>query len=478
MPRSTPNQIYKVVKTADNRLQKKDYKKSLAGYNKALTMKPNKDIESYCYRKIGISQQELENYGEALNCFDKSLSIQKSFEAFFYKGILLLHLGKYKESEDNLKQALKNNTNDGNAVITYINLGRVYLIQSKTKDAIKVLRNALDIKSNDLNALLLLAETYKQMKEVNEAKELYEKILSLKQNKDAVIGLATIYLEDNDQQKAISLLKIYLQDHQDPELFQIKGEIHFNLNDFENALANFKKARKLQDSEQLVMREARCLITLQKPEEAIEEVQKFCLHNKESMLAKIFLAELYARTKENSQASEVLNELIQTDQRVRKNPDAAQAVAHALLLNNEYEKAEELYLHANELGLHTWEITKQLTIIALDQNRFEVALERIEKLFSLAENASQIGHSYYLQAFTYFRQEMYNEAIDAIDKGLNDLKKSKNDQYYILLLLKANAKLKLNLESETEELVNSIIKENPQMKSVIESDSELSTFLK
>ena len=155
MPRFSPNQIFKVVKTADNRFEKKDYKKSLEGYKKAISMRPNKDVESHCYLKIGLSEQFLNSYPEAVAAFDKSISIQKSFLGFFYRGILLMSLQKYKEAEDDLKHALKLNTKDSTALITYVNLARVYLMQNKIKDTMKALKNALDIKDNDINALLL-----------------------------------------------------------------------------------------------------------------------------------------------------------------------------------------------------------------------------------------------------------------------------------------------------------------------------------
>ena len=478
MSRYSPNQIYKVVKTADNRFDKNEYKKSLEGYKKALTMKPNKDIESHCYLKIGLSQQFLENLPDALGAFDKSISIQKSFLGYFYKGILLLSLKQYKESEDSLKQALKLNTNDKNAVITYVNLGRVYIIQNKIKESLKVLKNALDINENEINALLLMAECYKQQNNIDEAKKTYEKILSFNQNKDAIIGLGSIYLESKDEQKAISLLKNYLQNHQDPELFKIKGEIHFSLNDNENALTNFKKSKKLFPNESINLEEARCLLALKRTEEAFTVVKEYISSTKSSILSKIFLAELYAKTNQISMAVEALNELIQTESIIQTNSDLSQKVANVLLLCNEYEKAEKLFENINTSGVQNWSITKQLVVISIEKKDYSLALERIEKLYKLAENISQIGHSYHLHAIIFFRLEMYADCENIIEKGLNELKKNKNDQYFILELLLSKTKLKLNKTLEAEEIIKSILEDNPQMRSIIEADSDLKLFLK
>ena len=478
MTRGTPNQLYKIVKTADNRFEKKDYKKALDGYKKALSMKPNKDIESHCYLKMGLSYQQLNNYADALGSFDKSISIQKSFAGFFYRGILFIDVQKYKDAIDNLKQCIKLNTNDNNAVLAYVNMGRAYILDNKSKDAIKVLKSALEIKSNDLNALLLLAETYKEMDDQDEAKKLYEKVLTFNQNKDAVIGLASIYLANNESQKAISLLKNYLQEHQDPELFKIKGEIHFSLHDYENALFNFKKARKITNTEHLAIREARCLLALEKPNEAKELLENFISDQKSYILAKIFLSKIYTTNRESSKASELLNELIQTDQNIRSNAELSLAVADAFLFNNELEKAEDFLVNANQLGVQRWDITKQLVNIAIEKKEYDTALSRIEKLFSLSENSSQVGLSYHLKAITYYNQELYEETIKVTEDGLNELKKNKNDQYYILLIIQAKAKLKLNLTAETEKIIQNALNENPQIRPVVENDSELNFILK
>ena len=417
--RSTPNQLYKVVKTADNRFEKKDYKKSLDGYRKALTMKPNKDIESHCHLKIGLSLQSLENYSDALSSFDKSLSIQKSFLGYFYKGILLIRLSKYKDAEDKLKHALKLNTNDNNAVVTYINLGKVYILEDKLKDAIKILNSALEIKKNEITASLLLAETYKQLQDMDKAKEIYEEILTYKQDKDAVMALALIYLDENQTQKAISLLKNYLQDHPDPELFVIKGDIHFSLHDYENALLNFKKARKIENSEKHLLREAQVLLALNRFEDAETELLHYVRTKKESFTTTLFLAELYAKNKLSDKASEILNELIQSNQKIRTDPQLSQLVGNVLLINREYNKAENLFLNANDMGLQDWNITKQLAIISIETGKYDNALQIIEKLFPLAQNTSLIGHSFYLKAHVFFKLANYSEPVYTLEEGLN-----------------------------------------------------------
>jgi tetratricopeptide (TPR) repeat protein len=477
MSKATPHQVQKLLKTADNRFEKSEYKKALEGYKKTLSYKTSQDIEMYCYFKIGLSLQYLDSYIEALGAFDKSISIKKTFEAFYYKGSLLLYLKKFKEAEDSIKQAIKLSTEDKKSFPAYLNLGRLYILQNKLKEAIKILKTALEIKHNDVHALLLLAETHKQLKNKLEAKNTYEKILTIKQNKDAIIGLASIFLEENEEQKAISLIKGYLQHNQDAELLKIKGEIHYSLNDFLNALSDFKKARKINNSEQLLIREARCLLSLNKIDEAISLVQDYITLKNDSILPKIFLAEIYATIKKSNKASELLNELIQTSSEIQTRSDLSQAVANALLLNNEYEKAEELYKKANELGLQSWTITKQLTIISIEKEEFMMALERIEKLFSLAENNFEIGHSYHLKAIVYFKQENYDETVKIIDQGLSNLKKNKNEQYYILALLQAKAKIKLNAQNEAEKIINQILSEYQNILPMIKADSELNSLL-
>ena len=60
---------------------------------------------------------------------------------------------------------------------------------------------------------------------------------------------------------------------------------------------------------------------------------------------------------------------------------------------------------------------------------------------------------------------------------MNELKKTKNEQFYILTLLQIKAKLKLDLRDECEKQIKLLVSENPQIKILIEADSELRPFI-
>ena len=72
---------------------------------------------------------------------------------------------------------------------------------------------------------------------------------------------------------------------------------------------------------------------------------------------------------------------------------------------------------------------------------------------------------------------MYEDSCNIINQGLNELKKTKNNEYYLLYLLLAKAKFKIGDKTESEKIIKLILEENDQIKQLIESDSELKQFL-
>lgn len=483
MPRSsTPVQIYRVVKSADNRFDKKDYKKALDGYKRALKMGPNDEIEAFCYFKIGICYHSNGKFSDAIASLEKSISIKKSYETYYYKGIIQLRLKKTIESADTFKQSLKlNNLSKQQEFLSYLNLGRINLIiGNKHKNAIKYLKKAITLNSKDATTLLLMAEAYKQQKDNLNAIKFFEIVLNIENNnKDAIIGIITILLDNKEEQKAISYLTKYMKSLKspDPELLSIKGEIHYSLSDYENALINFRKASAInKESEKLLIRESRCLLSLKKFDEAVDLIKRFLTSNKDNFVANLFLAEIFATNKDISRASEILNDLLEKNSDIIQKAELSQAVANILLLNNEFDKAQSLFLNSVNLGIKSWTIYKQLALISIEKEEYDEAIDRLEISFQLARNPNELGQSYHLRCIMDYKRQRYDEVIKNSKKGVHQIK-IKNEHYFLLKLLQAKSYLKQDNENKSRKIIEDIIKENSDIKLVIEQDSELKELL-
>lgn len=90
------------------------YNESLQAFDKALELNTTKNtINAEAWRGKGVVYSDLENYSEALRCFDKATKIDPLYgQAWRSKGILLLKMGKPEESIQALDKALRIDPND------------------------------------------------------------------------------------------------------------------------------------------------------------------------------------------------------------------------------------------------------------------------------------------------------------------------------------------------------------------------------
>ena len=136
----------------------------------------------------------------------------------------------------------------------------------------------------------------------------------------------------------------------------------------------------------------------------------------------------------------------------------------------------KLFLNTIQLGLKTWAIMKQLALIYIEKEDYTNANTFIEKSFSLAEHSQEIGQSYHILAILNMKQNLFENVLNTVEKGTKELK-TKTEHYFLLQLLKAKAYLKLNEKEKSTESIQSLIKEYPQIESIIRQDNELNELL-
>ena len=172
-----------------------------------------------------------------------------------------------------------------------------------------------------------------------------------------------------------------------------------------------------------------------------------------------------------------MNELVNTNSDIIQRPELSQSVANIYLLNNEYDKAQELFLNSLKLGSNSWMIMKQLTVISLEKNEFEKAEEYIETSFKFANSSFEMSQSYHLKALISYNRSDYENCIKRCKKGITEIK-NKDDHYIKLIqLLEAKSLLKLQEISQAKKLIDSIIEEDPEIKNIVIQDSELKDLL-
>lgn len=189
-------------KKANNLLDKKEYKKSITYFNKALieyTKAQDYKKEALCYRKLGENYEGLLDYDNALIFHKKSYNLKKEKLAFNQKSISasLSDLGRlscnashYKKAITFFEEALnitsqshgKEHQNTGNIQnnigVCYYNLGNLH-------KALKYLKKSLDIdiktlEENHINigySYINIGLVYAELKQSDKAMEFYQNSL-------------------------------------------------------------------------------------------------------------------------------------------------------------------------------------------------------------------------------------------------------------------------------------------------------------
>ena len=123
-----------------SKIDLKDYKGSLADFNKAIELNPNCAI---AYRCRGVSKGALKkDYNGAIADYTKALELDPNFSAvYFHRGCAKTSLEDYNGAISDYSKAIELNPNDADA---YINLAGVYYNIGNNK-----IKNKKDYKKNN-----------------------------------------------------------------------------------------------------------------------------------------------------------------------------------------------------------------------------------------------------------------------------------------------------------------------------------------
>ncbi len=120
------------------------YNESLKAFNKALALNTTTNMtNAESWRGKGVVYSDLENYSEALRCFDKATRIDPSYgQAWRSKGILLLKMSRPEESIQALDRALRIDPNDVDSLTMK---AQALSALGRNEEAAKVFERAMQI---------------------------------------------------------------------------------------------------------------------------------------------------------------------------------------------------------------------------------------------------------------------------------------------------------------------------------------------
>jgi tetratricopeptide (TPR) repeat protein len=126
---------------------------------------------------------------EALEVFDRILELQNNdLNALYNRGIVLWELNKKLEAERSFRELLSLVSSDNQDLYpdTLFNLGKLLLEIGDQSEALSLLEEYVEWKSDDIEGFKLLAKAYREAENYGRALRTYERILSLDDKQPAI----------------------------------------------------------------------------------------------------------------------------------------------------------------------------------------------------------------------------------------------------------------------------------------------------
>ncbi|OGJ54143.1 hypothetical protein A3D11_03270 [Candidatus Peribacteria bacterium RIFCSPHIGHO2_02_FULL_49_16] len=175
-----------------------------------LSAYPNTHI---AHINVGILKMKDDPDG-AIEEYEKAIAIRQSGRAYYNLGLAYLRKGKKDDAFDAFTTAVEINPLHARA---YLNLGVLLVQEGKRKEGMHTIRKAIEAQPNFSLAHENLGVLYEEEGKFNEAKNSYEKALQYDpESVDALIGLANVYINTSQLDKALLILKHAIEiDHAD-----------------------------------------------------------------------------------------------------------------------------------------------------------------------------------------------------------------------------------------------------------------------
>jgi len=230
-----------IIKQAKEFCKKKDYKRALGYYEKALDLKPNYDE---AWRMKGVCLKELGKAEDSLGCYVKALEYNvENEEAWFNMGEALYDLERYEEEVEAYLQALRL---DPDFVQALNNLGATLHLLGRYDEAVEAYKRALDLDPEQPDVLNNIGVALNKLGVHEAALECFDRAIKLNEKyRDAHLNrIETLIKLDMPDETLTSYAVLLKLDKKDEWLWYDLGETFLDLGYFNKAIYCFRRALK------------------------------------------------------------------------------------------------------------------------------------------------------------------------------------------------------------------------------------------
>ena len=247
-------------------------------YLKALITMNNDDINGLYHYAI-VCQEVAKKYQkdnddkamndfllEALNKLEMVIDLDPEFAlGYYHLGYHYYNQGQYVKSKVIWEEALKLGLDEDFVAEVQDNLGKMYskveyeegytlVFQGKFEEGLEKLLPLEEKYGDWWNLLFMIGLAYKNMGEIENAKEYYEKILRMKpQQVDTRVELALCEASTLHMNRAIELLEAAAKLKEDPEILCNLGMAYLNVGNFDDANYYIERAYELNPEDEVTV---------------------------------------------------------------------------------------------------------------------------------------------------------------------------------------------------------------------------------
>ena len=247
-------------------------------YLKALITMNNDDINGLYHYAI-VCQEVAKKYQkdnddkamndfllEALNKLEMVIDLDPEFAlGYYHLGYHYYNQGQYVKSKVIWEEALKLGLDEDTTSEVQENIGKMdfkvqyeegynLVFQGRNEEGLEKLLPLEEDHSDWWNLLFMIGLAYKNMGEMDKAKEYYEKILRMKpQQVDTMVELALCEASSLNMNRAIELLEAAAKLKEDPEILCNLGMAYLNTGSIDDAIYYIERAYELNPEDEITI---------------------------------------------------------------------------------------------------------------------------------------------------------------------------------------------------------------------------------
>jgi tetratricopeptide (TPR) repeat protein len=334
---------------------------------------------------------------KALSVLDRAIALEPDAgEAYFTKGLLLLNLKRPAEAEEAMRSGIARSPD--NAVGHY-HLGRILLETGKVDDAMASFERAITANSSFEPAYLALASMHEARHEKDKAIAVLKKYLQNvnPRNREIRHQLVRIYVEAKDYQGAKKELEDLIADDPSDLDAQLRmALIHGEQKEYPQAIERLNAILKVRPAELKVRDYLGYIYEESKDTQKALETYAFNVQLEPTFFeGHVHLGVLYYRLKKFPEATEHLGRAIALNP---KQPESYIVQGLAYLQLEQYDKSAEVFLDGIRNNPKNADLHFNLGTAYDKLNRFDDVVQAMETAIKLdphhADALNYLGYSY------------------------------------------------------------------------------------